>query len=155
MSLSRLETRVPPPVVLALCMALAWMLARALPGRTLDWPFQGALVLLRVAIGIGLSLASKIAFGRAATTVNPMRPENVTALVTTGLYRWTRNPMYLGQAVLLVAWAVFVDRPVAFLAVPVFIAYITRFQILPEEFVLSRRFPGMYAAFCERTRRWI
>ena len=155
MSLSRLETRIPPLVVLALCMALAWLLARVVPGQPLDWPFRGAIVLLLAAVGVGLSLASKLAFGRAATTVNPMRPESASALVTTGLYRRTRNPMYLGQAVLLVAWAVYVDRLVAFLAVPVFVAYITRFQILPEELVLSRRFPGMYAAFRERTRRWI
>ena len=155
MSLSRLETRIPPPVVLVLCMALAWVFARLLPGRPLDWPLQGVLALLLAATGVALSLASKVAFGRAGTTVNPMRPENVTTLVTTGLYRWTRNPMYLGQALLLVAWALFVDRPIAFLAVPLFVAWITRFQILPEELVLSRRFPGMYAAFCERTRRWI
>lgn len=152
---SELETRIPPLVVLAACAALARASAAALPGRPLEWPLQGALASLLLACGIGLSLASKISFQRADTTLNPMRPENVSALVTTGLYRWTRNPMYLGQAVILLAWAVIVDRPVAFLAVPLFVAYITRFQIQPEEVVLSRRFPGMYAAFCERTRRWI
>ena len=152
---SELETRVPPLIVLAVCAALAWALAAALPGRPLDWPLQGLLALLLLVFGIGLSLASKLAFQRADTTVNPMRPENVSALVTTGLYRWTRNPMYLGQATILLAWAVFVDRPWGFLVVPLFVAYITRFQIQPEEVALSRRFPGMYAAFCERTRRWI
>ena len=75
MSWSRLETRIPPLVVLALCMALAWLLARVVPAQPLDWPFRGAIVLLLAAVGVGLSLASKLAFGRAATTVNPMRPK--------------------------------------------------------------------------------
>lgn len=155
MRFARLETRIPPMVVLAGCAALAWLLGLALPGRPLEWPLQWLLALVLLVGGVGLSLASKFAFLRADTTLNPMRPEHVSTLVTTGLYRWTRNPMYLGQAVILLAWAVFVDRPVAFLVVPLFVAYITRFQIHPEEMVLSRRFPGMYAAFCERTRRWI
>ena len=74
--------------------------------------------------------------------------------------RWseleTRVPPLIVLAVCAaLAWAVFVDRPWGFLVVPLFVAYITRFQIQPEEVALSRRFPGMYAAFCERTRRWI
>ena len=155
MNLSQLETRIPPPIVLLVCVALAWVLTAVLPGRPLDWALRAPLVWLLLAIGVGFSIAAKVAFRRADTTLNPMAPENVSALVTTGLYRWTRNPMYLGQAAILLAWAVFVDRPVGFLVVPLFVAYITRFQIQPEEVALSRRFPGMYAAFCERTRRWI
>jgi protein-S-isoprenylcysteine O-methyltransferase Ste14 len=153
--LSRLETKIPPPIVMLLCAALAWALADVLPGRPLEWPFQGALAGLLVVAGLFLNLAPKRAFQRAGTTVNPMTPASATTLVTTGLYRWSRNPMYLGQAVLLTAWALFIDRPAAFGAVPLFVAYITRLQIVPEEDILHRRFPGIYVAFRERTRRWL
>lgn len=151
--LAKLETKIPPPVVLLACGALAWGLAHF--GRPLDWPFQGALVAMLALAGLALNLVPKLAFDRAATTVNPLQPERASTLVTTGLYRWTRNPMYLGQTLLLAAWALFLDRGAAFLAVPVFVAYITRFQIQPEEAMLSRRFPGLYSSFCEQTRRWI
>ena len=153
--LSKLETKVPPLVVLLGCMAIAWMLGYGLPGRPIEPPFQGAIIVLLIAAGLYLNLAPKRAFNRAETTVNPLYPENASTLVTDGLYRWTRNPMYLGQAVLLTAWVVFVDRPGAWIAVPLFVAYITRLQIMPEEIMLHRRFPGVYVSFCERTRRWI
>jgi protein-S-isoprenylcysteine O-methyltransferase Ste14 len=153
--LTKLETKVPPLVVLLACMGLAWLLGHALPGRPVEPPFQGAIIVLLIAAGLYLNLAPKREFDRANTTVNPLTPEDASTLVTTGLYRWTRNPMYLGQAVLLTAWVVFVDRPGAWLAVPAFVLYITRMQILPEEYILHRRFPGVYLSFCERTRRWI
>lgn len=107
------------------------------------------------ATGVALNLLPKLAFRRAGTTVNPLRPQAASALVTHGVYRHTRNPMYLGQALVLLGAMLYLQDLRALLAVPLFVVYITRLQILPEERMLSARFPDAYAAFCRRVRRWL
>lgn len=104
--------------------------------------------------GIGFDLAGIVAFRRARTTVNPLRPEKASTLVTDGVYGITRNPMYVGMACLLLAWACWLAGAWTFAGPVLFVAYITRFQIVPEERVLRERF-GDYAAYSSRVRRWL
>ena len=96
-----------------------------------------------------------LSFRRARTTVNPLRPANSSALVTSGIYRHTRNPMYLGMATLLAAWATWLGTPWALFGIVAFVAWITRFQIIPEERVLANLFGADFAAYRARVRRWI
>jgi protein-S-isoprenylcysteine O-methyltransferase Ste14 len=135
--------------------AAAYAAARLLPSLAFSSPLLAPVGLVLLFVGLALNLLPKAAFKRAGTTVNPLRPESATSLVTTGIYRYTRNPMYLGQAVLLLAFSFYLANPVAFAAVPAFVLYISRFQILPEEKFLSVRFPDTYAALCRRARRWL
>jgi protein-S-isoprenylcysteine O-methyltransferase Ste14 len=107
------------------------------------------------AIGVAVAIGGVVSFRRAKTTVNPLRPETSVALVSTGVYSVTRNPMYLGMVLALFAWAAYLSSIWSF-AGPVFFAlYITRFQIVPEERVLDRLFGASFARYKRRVRRWL
>ncbi|MNJ74873.1 hypothetical protein D3C77_718740 [compost metagenome] len=87
--------------------------------------------------------------------VNPLKPASASALVTSGIYRVTRNPMYLGFALVLAAWTVFLASPFTLLGIAAFVLYIDRFQILPEERALHQLFGEAMDEYCARVRRWI
>ncbi|AWH53139.1 protein-S-isoprenylcysteine methyltransferase [Stenotrophomonas sp. ESTM1D_MKCIP4_1] len=147
-----LETRIPPPLLMLLCGAMGYLLARVWPWPVL--PVPGWIAVLVMLAGLALNLLPKLAFRRARTTVNPLRPAAATALVTEGIYRHTRNPMYLGQGLVLLGAMLWLGSAAALLVVPMFVGWITRFQIVPEEQVLSARFGVDYADFRRRVRRW-
>lgn len=152
-----LDYKIPPPVVGLACAALAWWLAKALPVLTLPMPQRLALAVALV-LGLGglaLELWGLTTFRRHRTTPNPMAPERASTVVQSGPYRLTRNPMYLGVAMQLLAWCVYLRSPLALLALAVFLAYITRFQILPEERLLRQKFGSAYEDYRQRVRRWI
>ncbi|MDV9043244.1 isoprenylcysteine carboxylmethyltransferase family protein [Stenotrophomonas sp. RAC2] len=150
-----LETRIPPPLVMLLCAGIGWLASRLWPGAVLPVPMPALLASGVVAIGLVLNLLPKLAFQRARTTVNPLRPSASSALVTRGVYRYTRIPMYLGQATVLAGGMLYLQNPVALLAVPLFVLYINRWQIVPEERALAVRFPDAWAEFRRRVRRWL
>ncbi len=155
MNLDALELRVPPPVVGLLVAAAMWGLAPW--GLPMAWPpglRLGAAVVL-VTLGLVLDMSGLVAFVRRHTTINPLRPTNSSALVTGGVYRFTRNPMYLGMACLLSAWAVWLGSLAGFAGPLVFVLYITRFQIRPEERILGGLFGPACTEYCARVRRWI
>jgi protein-S-isoprenylcysteine O-methyltransferase Ste14 len=146
-----LELKIPPPVV-------ALLVATAMWGISLTTPSAEAGVVAAIAIalaGVGFAIAGSLAFRRAKTTVNPLKPETTTSLVTSGVYRFTRNPMYIGLALVLLGWAVFVSSALALLGPLVFILYMSRFQIVPEERVLSGMFGTAYSAYQAKVRRWL
>ena len=150
-----LENRIPPPLVGAAVALLMWSCAGLGP----QWPLSPEVRLsvtgVLVAIGIGFDFTGLVAFLRRKTTINPLKPENATALVTDGIYRITRNPMYVGMAFLLMAWAVWLSAIVPLAGPFVFVLYITRFQIVPEERVLARMFGTAYQDYASRVRRWL
>ena len=149
-----LELKVPPPAV-ALVAALAmWWVSRygVLEGGPPSWRIGAALAF--AAIGAAFDVAGIVAFGRAKTTVNPMKPEKSAALVCSGVYSITRNPMYVGMVFILLAWAAYLASPWALFGPLAFAAYITRFQIKPEERVLAGRFGDAFANYQTRVRRW-
>ena len=150
-----LELKIPPPVVAVLVGTGMWF-ASPYPVPP-EFPFLLRLVAFIVIAlaGGGIALAGDLAFKRASTTINPFRPQNTTALVTTGVYRRTRNPMYVGLTLVLLGWAAFLVSAWALLGPVVFVLYITRFQIAPEERVLSAKFGAEYAAYRSRVRRWL
>jgi protein-S-isoprenylcysteine O-methyltransferase Ste14 len=96
-----------------------------------------------------------VSFRRAKTTVNPMKPSSSSSLVISGIYKYTRNPMYLGFVLVLLGWAAFLSNLAALALVPAFVLYLNYFQIMPEEHVLASLFPDAYPAYRARVRRWI
>jgi protein-S-isoprenylcysteine O-methyltransferase Ste14 len=96
-----------------------------------------------------------VSFRRARTTVNPTKPESSSVLVDSGIYRLTRNPMYLGFSLGLSGWAVMLSNMFAFLLLPIFILYMDRFQIEPEEKALAAIFGRQFAVYKTRVRRWL
>ena len=94
-------------------------------------------------------------FRRAKTTVNPMKPDSASSLVVSGIYDLTRNPMYLGFLVILVGWAFFLSNALGFIFLPLFVLYMNRFQIEPEERALASVFGEAFASYRSRVRRWL
>jgi protein-S-isoprenylcysteine O-methyltransferase Ste14 len=153
--LSWLELRVPPPVVAALFALLMWFVMDMLPIADFTLPAKGVLAGILATAGIVLGLVAVFQFRRAATTVHPMKPQESSALVVRGVYRFTRNPMYLGMLLILTAWAVWLANAAALLALPVFVAYLGCFQIAPEERALEARFGAAFADYRRAVRRWL
>jgi protein-S-isoprenylcysteine O-methyltransferase Ste14 len=155
MSARWLELKVPPPVV-GLVLGLAmWGLAPLGPALGLPDPLRLWLALAIGGMGGALDLSGLIAFVRRHTTVNPLKPAKASALVTRGVYRFTRNPMYLGMACVLVAWALWLGALLPWLGPVAFVLYITRFQIRPEERILTGLFGQPYTDYTQRVRRWL
>ena len=150
-----LELKVPPPIV-ALVLALLMWLTPAIVGLVpIPYPARMLCAVVLVCIGQGISIAGMVAFRRAKTTMNPVKASLASSLVVQGVYRYTRNPMYVGLLLTLLAWAVFLANPFAALWVVLYVLYITRFQIIPEERVLASLFGAEYAAYKGRARRWV
>lgn len=150
-----LELRVPPLAVLLLAAAAMWLLARAFPFAALAFRTPYALAGALLGLGAAISVAGVIAFRRARTTVNPMDPAASTAIVSRGVYGFTRNPMYLGFLFALCGWALLVGHLLAVPVIAAFVAYMTRFQIVPEERALRAKFGPPYEDYLRRVRRWI
>jgi protein-S-isoprenylcysteine O-methyltransferase Ste14 len=150
-----LDIRIPPPAVMLLIGAMMWWMARLAPQFAFDWAPQWLLATLLAVIGLIFELLPGLRFSRVGTTVNPMRPQSSAHLVVDGLNRYSRNPMYVGQLMLLLAWSMVLGNVASILLVLAFPLYITRFQILPEERALAVRFGDDYAAYRARVRRWL
>lgn len=148
--ISALETKVPPPLLLLALAAIVWFL----PG-TASSIGHLAFGLPIIVLGLSLNALPKMLFRRAGTTVNPLRPEQSSSLITSGLYRCSRNPMYLGYAVALTGWVICLGQPLGLLVVGLFVGYVTRLQIMPEERQLAAMFPAEYALYSATVRRWI
>jgi len=153
--MNALEHKVPPPAVALVLGALMWLISRYEPTLTLDMPWRTAVAIMLFSAGAAVSLAGLLEFRRAKTTINPLSPEAATAMVTSGIYRVSRNPMYLGLLLALFAWAVWLSHLLAFALPPLFVLYINRFQIVPEERVLSTKFGGQFSAYIRTVRRWL
>jgi protein-S-isoprenylcysteine O-methyltransferase Ste14 len=153
--MNALENRVPPPLVALLTAAIMWAIARGAPAMQIDSTLRLALVGVLATLGGIFALSGFRAFGQAKTTVDPINIEAVSALVTSGIYRYTRNPMYVGLTALLLAWAVYLAVLWAFLGPLAFVLYMTRFQIIPEERVLLEKFGTAYTAYRRQVRRWL
>lgn len=150
-----LELKLPPPLVWLLCAGLAWALARISPTLALPWPGRLPLAALLVLLGGANGASGILAFRAAHTTVDPHAPEKARALVRAGPYRFTRNPMYLGLLLMLLAVCAWLSNPLTLVAPVLLVGWLTRFQIQPEERILLEKFGAPYAEYLRATRRWI
>lgn len=148
-----LELKIPPPVVLFLVGCGMWAVAKV--GPLISVPAGAAVGVVLMIGGLALNLAGVMTVRKAKTTFNPLRPETTTALVSTGLFGISRNPMYLAMLIMLLGWAVYLSSPVALIGPVVFVLYINRFQIVPEERALSSLFGASFTEYKSRVRRWL
>ena len=153
--MNSLELKVPPVAVTFLTALLMWLVARSLPAGAFVVPARIQFAMILAIIGAATSTLGVVAFRRASTTVNPMKPEAASSLVHSGIYTVTRNPIYLGLLLILAAWGLFLANALVFLLLPVFIGYMNRFQIRPEERALTALFGQAFVAYTARVRRWI
>jgi protein-S-isoprenylcysteine O-methyltransferase Ste14 len=150
-----LKAKVPPPVVALATALLMWLAAHLTPMLRFEIPARRMIAGVVFAIGLAIALSAVAWFRRARTTVNPLAPETVSSLVTSGIYRVTRNPMYLGLLFALLAWAVLLANPIALIFLPLFVLYMNRFQIGPEETALEARFGSEFLSYKAGVRRWL
>ena len=153
--MSVLETKIPPPLV-ALIIGLSMWLSNDYTGSvSVPEDYRVMLAVAVALVGVSCDLGGLISFRIGKTTVNPLRPETSSKLIITGIYKITRNPMYVGMAIILTAWAVYLSNLILMVWVGVFIAYITRFQIQPEERALDKLFGEEFASYKQSVRRWL
>ena len=151
-----LELRIPPPLVGLTIAGAMWFVAWSLPPLLpLPAPVRLPTAIILALAGVAIALSGVISFRRAQTTVNPLKPETSTSLVSTGIYRFTRNPMYLGMLAVLVAWAAYLPSAWALLGPVAFAFYIARFQIIPEERALRSLFGAAFVEYTHNVRRWL
>lgn len=150
-----LELKVPPVAVALLTGVGMYVLAWMFPSQHFLLPGRNLIALILGATGLTVALWGVASFRRAGTTVNPMAPEAASSLVRTGIYRFTRNPMYLGLLLLLGGWAIWLGSVAAWLGLPAFILYMNRFQIRPEEAAMTRMFGADFTSYRADVRRWL
>ncbi|MDH5229062.1 MAG: isoprenylcysteine carboxylmethyltransferase family protein [Gammaproteobacteria bacterium] len=149
------ESKIPPPIVALLFAILIWWMAGNLPTTEIDNALKLFVVGLLVTTGLLFDLFGLINFRKARTTVNPVKLDATSALVSTGIYKISRNPMYVGLTFFLTAWCIYLSSLIAILGVTGFVLYIHIFQILPEERMLSKLFGDEYKKYQSRVRRWL
>jgi protein-S-isoprenylcysteine O-methyltransferase Ste14 len=153
--MSSLELKIPPPAVALLGGILMWLVSLQVAPLEVPSRPRVSVALVLASIGLAFGIAGMVSVWRAGTTMNPVRPMATSALVVSGVFRFTRNPMYLSLVLYLLAWGVYLSNVWALLLVPVFMLYINEFQIKPEERALSSLFGPEYAAYKGRVRRWL
>jgi protein-S-isoprenylcysteine O-methyltransferase Ste14 len=151
-----MRSGMPPLALVGLLAALMWLCARAVPQAALPLPWHSPVCAAIAVAGLVLCALGILPFRRAGTTVDPTRPERASQLVTTGIYSMTRNPMYLGMLLLIVAWGTWLANAVGLILGPLaFVLYIDRVQIPREERALAAAFGADYAGYASRVRRWL
>jgi protein-S-isoprenylcysteine O-methyltransferase Ste14 len=154
-SMSTLELKVPPIAVTLLAAAAMWLVSLATPSFSLPMFHRGILALFFAFAGSTSVSLGVLAFRKARTTLDPENPGAASSLVSEGIYNLTRNPIYLGFLLLLIGLGVFLANAISLLFIPVFVVYMNRFQILPEERALASAFGQAFVKYTERVRRWI
>lgn len=132
-----------------------WFAAEMTPGLAVALPFRLPVAAVPVAAGVASIVGARVALHRAHTTWHPARPERTTALVRSGVFRFSRNPIYLGMLLVLIGLAVALANPLALALAAVFAAWMDRFQVRAEERALSRAFGREYREYSARVRRWL
>jgi len=150
-----LDLRIPPLALVMIVALFMWLGATHTPGLGFRVPFQSMIALSLLSLGVLVCVVGVLQFKKAKTTVNPTKPQASSSLVTTGIYRRSRNPMYLGFLLILAAWAAFTACTISLLGLPAFVAYMNQFQIKPEERALTALFDKDFRDYCSNVRRWI
>ena len=148
-----LNTKIPPPIIAILFAVMIFYFSDSF--AYVDLPFKIYISLFFVLLGFFITFSSARNFKKKETTVNPIKPEEASQLVTDGFFKITRNPMYLGMLLFLLGLSIYNGIIVGLLFLPLFVGYITFFQIIPEERAMIKIFGEDYKAYMKKVRRWI
>jgi len=142
-------------IAVILMVTLAKLSPEFIPQPAYSWHFSRNLSIILFILATVIGVLAVYCFRKEKTTVNPTRPEKSSSIVDTGIYRFSRNPMYLALLLIIIALAVYLQNIASFFIIPLFIAYITRYQIIPEERMLTILFGEDYKDYCQKVRRWL
>lgn len=150
-----LELKIPPVALVVIVVGTMWVLSASAPSLAFDLPWRKTVASLLWIAGVATAFAGVLEFYWAKTTVDPLHPEAAAAMVTSGIYRLSRNPMYLGLLFALIGSAVWLSHVLAFGLLPLFVLYMNRFQIEPEERALLAKFGRPFTDYTDSVRRWV
>ena len=153
--MNALALKVPPVAQVIITAAAMYGVSKMVPALTFSLNGSTALAVGLGVMGLSLGIMGVTQFRIAQTTPNPQALEQVSSLVTSGVYQYSRNPMYVGLMLILLGWAFYLSHFLAFVLLPIFILYITRFQIQPEERMMAQKFGKIYQDYLNKVRRWI
>tara|TARA_A100001015_G_scaffold20534_1_gene23508 strand:+ start:847 stop:1290 length:444 start_codon:yes stop_codon:yes gene_type:complete len=145
-----LDTKIPPPIVTIIILSIIYLFD--INEYNLNTDIISVVILF---IGIIFIISAVIQFINRKTTVNPTKPHKTTTLVITGIYKVTRNPMYLGMLLIIISFAFYKTSIISLVLIPFFIFYINKFQIEPEEYEMRKKFGKEYEDYCKKVDRWI
>lgn len=150
-----LELKIPPVALFLIALVMVNRLAQACRFADVMLPYQYGVFAVCFVLSGMIGIAGVVQFRRAKTTVNPTKPHEASTVVDSGIFHYSRNPMYLALLLLLLGFAYWHQNGVSLLVVGLFVIYMNRFQIQPEERVLTRLFGRAYTDYKARVRRWI
>jgi protein-S-isoprenylcysteine O-methyltransferase Ste14 len=150
-----MKLKIPPALIAAIVAGLMRLVALYIPFGSLVLPGAYWVAATLLAVAVGLGLVGLFQFYQSGTTIDPHKPEKTQALVTDGIYRYSRNPMYLALFFLLIAYASLLQNVLNLVFFPLFIWYMNRYQIIPEEEVLEEKFGNTYLEYQSQVRRWL
>ena len=148
-----MKTKIPPPILALIMIALIYISSLFIETTTFN--YQGLLSILFLILGLACAIPSFKLFARYKTTISPLKPSDATALVTEGMYRYSRNPMYLGLLLITIASTIWFGTWLGIIINIVFIFLINFLQIIPEEEALLEIFGEEYEEYKKNVRRWI
>lgn len=149
-----LKLKIPPVVVFFICLGLIWGINQWTLIEGLRFQVSTGIISMIVTIGVIVGVLSLAEFWRNSTTANSHKPEKTSSLVTSGVYMFSRNPMYMALLIVLIAAAFRAGSLLGFLVLPLFVFYINHFQIKPEEEVMEEKFGDEFIAYKENVNRW-
>ncbi|MEX0608139.1 MAG: isoprenylcysteine carboxylmethyltransferase family protein [Balneolaceae bacterium] len=149
------KLKIPPVAVSLVFLGLIWLTDHLFSNEVLAFPYKNWLVGVLLLLGAIVALLGVWEFRKKSTTVNPHKPQNTSDLVDSGIYRLSRNPMYLGLFLMLCAGILYLGNVYNLLVLPLFVCYMNCFQIIPEEEVMLQKFAGDFKAYKNEVRRWI
>ncbi len=150
-----LQLKIPPPGYALIIGFLMWALNSYFPVAHWIVSPWNKIGLVLIVLAFTMDLSSLFLFFKKHTTPSPFTPDNASTLVTSGLYKYTRNPMYVGLIIILTGYAIWLGSVTPFLVLPLFYWLITNMQIKPEEVILEKKFGEEYRNYKSRVRRWL
>lgn len=153
--MQQLSLKIVPLAQLAIAITLMWLLSQHFPILPFYLNENGFFCVSLIVTGVLIMLAGVMAFYYQETTVDPRDPSKASSLVVAGIYRYSRNPMYLGMAIVLVGVAFMLANLGSLLVVPIFVMSITTLQIVPEELALEEQFGDSYREYKDKVNRWL
>ena len=147
-----MKTLIPPPIVTIVFLFVIFF--------TKDFfrfsvTLPSSLGFIIILAGLMIIFIAARQFKVVNTTINPMKPENASVLVNKGIFSYSRNPMYLGMLLIIIGFSIIHNFLAIIVIMPIWIIYMTYFQIIPEEEAMVILFEEDYVNYCKKTRRWI
>ena len=145
--------KIPPPILVIILTSLVYISSTKL--ELIYLPYRQTISILILVIGLIIIISPIVNFIKSKTTVNPVKFKNVNRLVTTGIYKHSRNPMYLGMIIVIISITVYYLNYLSVFSPLIFYIWINKFQISREEIFLEDKFGDEYLKYKSKTRRWI